>query len=264
MVTVGDVRDFISRLAPQELAEEWDNTGLLVGDPAARVAKIMTCLTVTSESLREAIETGCELIVPHHPLPFRPFKRLVATDYYGGLLLQLIGSRMAVISAHTAFDSTSGGINELLATRFGVSRCLALVPSDPGNPASGAGRYGELEQPIRFRDILDTARKEFSLSSLQYVGDPDSNMRRLGFACGSGGSLIESAIACRCNLLVTGEASFHSCLEARAAGLGLLLLGHFASERFAMEILAEKIQGAFPDCEVWCSAREQDPVHSLF
>lgn len=263
MNTVGEVRDFISRLAPPELAESWDNTGLLVGDPAAPVSKIMTCLTVTNESLREAINRGCQVVVPHHPMPFRPLKRLVATDYYGGLLLQLIGSGIAVISAHTAFDSTSEGINELLAKRFGVGRCLALVNPDPGNPGTGAGRYGDLDQAVRFRQILERARAEFSLTSLQFVGDPDADIRRLGFACGSGGSLIDRAIACRCQALVTGEVSFHSCLEAQAAGMGLVLLGHFASERFGMENLADKIQKAFPECEVWCARSEKDPVETF-
>ena len=60
--------------------------------------------------------------------------------------------------------------------------------------------------------------------------------------------------------MVLGEARFHTCLEAEAAGIGLLLPGHFASERFAVECLADVLGRQFPDVQVWASRREHDPV----
>ncbi len=96
------------------LAAEWDNVGLLMGDPSAPVNKIMTCLTVTPESAGEAVETGVSLIVSHHPILFRPAKRLTAATAEGRMLLCLAQAGVAVYSPHTAFDNCVGGINDTL------------------------------------------------------------------------------------------------------------------------------------------------------
>ena len=72
MPTVADVAAFLERFAPARLAAEWDNVGLLIGDRQATVHRLMTCLTVTPESAAEAIDERADLIVAHHPFPFKP------------------------------------------------------------------------------------------------------------------------------------------------------------------------------------------------
>ena len=94
------------------LAEEWDNVGLLVGDPDQQVKRVMTCLTITPASAEEALERQAEMIITHHPLPFRPLKRLTTAQTASRLLLQLIEGKIAVHSPHTAFDSAAAGINQ--------------------------------------------------------------------------------------------------------------------------------------------------------
>lgn len=120
MLTVATVVDYLDHFAPLPLAAEWDNVGLLLGDRAASVERIMSCLTVTPGSAAEAIEAGAQLIVTHHPILFRGVKRLTTTTPEGRTLLALIKAGVAVHSPHTAFDNTSGGINDLLARRLGL------------------------------------------------------------------------------------------------------------------------------------------------
>jgi putative NIF3 family GTP cyclohydrolase 1 type 2 len=79
-------------------------------------------------------------------------------------------------------------------------------------------------------------------------------------ACGSAGQLLDAARQHGCDLLVTGETSFHTCLEAEATGIALLLVGHFVSERFAVEWLASRLGQQFPELLVWASRREADPL----
>ncbi len=71
---VDDIARFLDQFAPADLAESWDNVGLLAGDRVAPVTKVMTCLTITPASAAEADAAGAELIVTHHPLPFRPLE----------------------------------------------------------------------------------------------------------------------------------------------------------------------------------------------
>src|SRR5262245_57629577 len=115
MSTVQEIVSALDALAPLSLAAEWDNVGLLLGDARTAVDRVMTCLTVTPEVVAEAIESKAQLIVSHHPILFRPTKRLTNNTAEGQMLLRLAQASVAVYSAHTAFDNCPGGINELLA-----------------------------------------------------------------------------------------------------------------------------------------------------
>jgi putative NIF3 family GTP cyclohydrolase 1 type 2 len=129
------IREFLDAFAPAVLAEDWDNTGLLAGDPAAEVARVMTCLTITPRSAHEAVTKGADLVVSHHPLPFRPLQRLVTDTTAGRLLWQLMTHRVAIYSPHTAFDSTCDGINQRLAEGLAL---VDIVPRVPVPDGSGA------------------------------------------------------------------------------------------------------------------------------
>ena len=89
---IQDVCEFLDSFAPLRLAEEWDNVGLLVGDTKGEVHRLMTCLTVTPETAQEAIDQNVELVVSHHPLPFRPLKRVTTDNIPAKLLWDLIRS----------------------------------------------------------------------------------------------------------------------------------------------------------------------------
>jgi len=120
MVTVDSIVQFLDRFAPPVLAAEWDNVGLLLGDRDAEVCRVMTCLTVTPESAAEAIADQAQLVVTHHPILFRPIKRLTTATPEGRMLLSLVRANVAVYCPHTAFDNTRDGINEQLARRLGL------------------------------------------------------------------------------------------------------------------------------------------------
>jgi dinuclear metal center YbgI/SA1388 family protein len=126
MITVATVMEFLNQFAPPLLAADWDNVGLLLGDTAGPVRKVMTCLTVTPETAGEAVASGAELIVTHHPILFRPVRRLTAATPEGRMLLSLARAGVAVYSPHTAFDNTTGGINDLLARRLGLTELAPL------------------------------------------------------------------------------------------------------------------------------------------
>ncbi len=121
MLTVAAVVDFLKQFAPTQLAADWDNVGLLLGDGDAEVRRVITCLTVTPEVAAESVEAGVQLIVTHHPVLFRAVKRLTTATPEGRMLLTLIRAGVAVYSPHTAFDNTVGGINDLLARRLGLT-----------------------------------------------------------------------------------------------------------------------------------------------
>ena len=81
----------------------------------------MTCLTVTPESVAEAIESGVNLIVSHHPILFRATKKLTTANAEGRMLLNLVQAGIAIFSPHTAFDNCAGGINDQIAQKLGLT-----------------------------------------------------------------------------------------------------------------------------------------------
>jgi len=268
MATVQDVSDFLEGFAPSRLAEEWDNVGLLVGDPALLVRRLMTCLTVTPASADEATRENVDLIVSHHPLPFRPLQRVTTDSVPGRLLWQLIRNGISVHSPHTRFDSAAMGINQRLAEGLGLIDIEPLVPltdqrgeDDPDG--LGAGRFGRLEAPLSLSECAGRLKQFLAVDGLHLVGQTTRSVERIAVACGSAGSFLGAARSKGCDLLVTGETTFHTCLEADATDIALLLPGHYASERFAVELLADVLAKQFADVEVWASRDEADPLQWL-
>lgn len=262
MLPVSDLCQFLESFAPQALAEEWDNVGLLVGDKAKQVERVMTCLTITPESCAEAVSKRAELIVTHHPLPFKPLRRLTAESTPGRLLLELIRAGIAVHSPHTAFDSAAEGINQQLASGIGLVNIQPLVPAQELSQGmqSGSGRFGSFAASVTVAEIAIRLKTFLKIPGLHMVGEDSAAIKTAAVACGSGGSFLEHVIRHDIQLLITGEATFHTCLEAQASGVALLLPGHFASERFAVEQLAEIIAKQFHQLTVWASEKEADPL----
>ena len=251
----------LETIAPVRLAADWDNVGLLVGDRLRTVARLMTCLTITGPVVEEALDEKVDLIVAHHPLPFRPLKKLSTDTHEGRLIWRLATASVSIYSAHTAFDSAATGINQAWAEGLGLKKIEpleAIRASD--DPAIGVGRQGEWAGPATLAEVVERVKQFLTIDGLHIVGSADRKVMRVGIACGSAGELLEAAIARRCDLFITGEARFHTVLEAESADTAMVLVGHYASERFGMERLADQLAKALPDVAVWASKRESDPL----
>ncbi len=261
IVKLSSILNHLEQLAPLATAEAWDNVGLLLGDRDADVTKIMTCLTLTSDVATEAVVNGAQLVVTHHPLLFKAVQRITTDTVEGRTLWQLARAGIAVYSPHTAWDNAPDGINQLLARMFDLENIQPLRPFSRADLAadSGAGRWGTLPQPMTLVDLARLAARKLPAPSLEFVGDPQRTITRLGIACGSAAEFWKDARGCGCDALLTGETRFHGALEVREAEFPLLLAGHYATERPGMEHLARLLTAALPDAEVWASRVERDP-----
>lgn len=267
MASIDRVAELLEAFAPTTLAEDWDNVGLLLGDRSRPCDRVMTCLTLSEDVATEAIDKGAQLVVTHHPLPFRPLSTLTTDTTAGRIVWRLAGAGVAVYSPHTAFDSAAEGINQQLADGLNLAEAHPLVPADPNdpNPLVGAGRCGSVLEPTTLDLLADHAMSLLSINQVQLVGQDDQPINRVAVACGSGGSFLDAAIEAGADALVTGEATFHALLAARAAGVAMVLTGHYASERFAVERLArwigqQRLGDPTAGVEAWASEVESDPL----
>jgi dinuclear metal center YbgI/SA1388 family protein len=258
VIRLREIIDFLREFAPPELAEEWDNVGLLVGDPADEIRSVLTCLTLTPNVAEEAIAGKCQLIVSHHPVFFRPVQRLTAETSEGRMLLSLIRSGVSVYSLHTRYDSAADGINAQLAKSFDLRDVQPLRPS--ATSPLGSGRWGCLPSAVALSELIERVKPALRVSALQYVGQLNRRVTKLGIACGAAAEFLRDAARLGCEALLTGEARFHACLEAEASDIALILPGHYATERLAMEYLAGVLQTRFAGIIVRPSDSEYDPV----
>ena len=203
MAKVEQIYQFIQQLAPPALAAEWDNVGVLV-DCAADVTSILVALDVTDEVAAEAEYQGCQLIVAHHPVIFKPMRALGRGD----LPFRLVKKNISAIAAHTNLDAAEGGVNDILAKLFGLAE---VKPFGEGN----MGRVGRL--PTVDAAHL-AARCQATLNAHLKLVDAGRPINTLAVVGGSGGDFAAAAAAAGADALLTGEASHHDALDAKRLG----------------------------------------------
>lgn len=238
MLTVQQVYDFINERAPFETQVAYDNSGLLVGDPAAEVHGIHVALDVTGRVIDEAIAHGANLIVTHHPMMFSPIKRLVETDCQARLLCRLIRAGISLISAHTNLDQAAGGINDVLAGKLGLQNVCG----------EGFLRVGDLPCAMSGAELALHASRALG-DTVRLMGNADAIIRRVGLCSGSGSDEWQSAAAMGAQAFLTGEVKHHHALEAAESSVILLEAGHFATEQPGIFALGNALQNWINDVQ---------------
>jgi dinuclear metal center YbgI/SA1388 family protein len=266
MAALAEVIAALEAIAPLRLAADWDVVGLLVGSRRASIDRVMTCLTLTEAVAREAAQRGVDMIVSHHPLPFRPVGRITDDSTTGRVLLDLLGGGIAVWSSHTAWDSAAGGINHQLAEFMRLTNMVPLVP-DPTDPSVGVGRAGQAPAGVTVADLarglmksLRAADTSVTVTGCHIVGEATRPAGRVGIVCGSGGEMVPALRGTVCTTLATGEIKLHDALAATAAGVSVIAVGHHASERFSMGVLSRRLAESLPGLTCFTSSADVDPL----
>lgn len=120
--------EMIEEYSPPDLAEEWDNCGLQVGDPDSQVSRVLLALDMDGDVLSEAQERKAGLVVTHHPLLLKGIKQIREDRPPGRLLARLIRAGITVYAAHTNLDSASRGVNAILAEKLGLTDTRVIRP----------------------------------------------------------------------------------------------------------------------------------------
>ncbi|MFU8859614.1 MAG: Nif3-like dinuclear metal center hexameric protein [Cyclonatronaceae bacterium] len=127
--TANHISDFFQDWAPLKTKLDYDNVGLLIGQPDKQVNKVLVCLDVTEDVVQEAADTGCDLIVAHHPVIFKKLSSVTTADTTGRIVYQLIRNDLAVLAAHTNLDAARGGVSFAMAAKIGLTNCSFLENS---------------------------------------------------------------------------------------------------------------------------------------
>ena len=247
MTTVGDVEKLLYEWAPRELAEDWDNVGLLVGDPAREVKRVLVALDITERVIDEAIQSGADLIVAHHPImncAWHEVQTIRMDDWQGRKLTKLLEHRISAICVHTNLDAAEGGVNDILAQALGL-RIVETLSED------GIGRIGVLQNEKTLAQYLPFVLKSLNCRGLRYRegGKPVYRVAVGGGACGC---YIRDALQKGCDTFVTSDLKYNDFLDTE--GLNLIDAGHFPTEDVICFEIVRRIAEAFPMIKVQKSA----------
>lgn len=358
---VQDVIDLMVELAPPRLAADWDNVGLMVGDPSRPLKGVTVALDPTFEAVEEAIAQGSNLVIVHHPLLFKPPRSLDLRKEPGRTLQALIKADCALYAAHTNLDATT--VNVALAKALGLTGTQVLdrtgedpaykvavfvpaaevptvleaawaagagrsgdyartayeiqakgtfLPLGGADPAEGTpgeqtvtderrleffvpgsklaavkaaigrahpyeepamdvlalhgvgepegyGLVGDLEPAITLAELGRKAKQALGIQAARIVGPADRPIRRVAWLGGSGGDYWKQALAAKADAYITGEVRHHAALDALAAGLCFVEVGHVGSEQPVVPVLAEFLASRLGDAVPVRWLQQYDP-----
>lgn len=244
--TVADVIQAMETICPSCLAEAWDNVGLQVGHRQWPVNNIWIALDPQPSIIDAAARKHVDLIITHHPLIFHPIHSVDFSSPIGAAIQTAALYRIAVFAAHTNLDKAAGGVNDVLCSRIGLTRCRALSVAAqectlPDQEAQGLGRIGDLSHPMSLAAFAALIKKKMNLPMVRYSGNPELPVRRAAVCSGSGSGLLNDFLVSNAEVYVSGDLRYHDARNIEVTGKALIDIGHFGSEHLIVDVLVERL-----------------------
>ena len=233
---LSDVTAAFERVYPPEWAASWDAVGLVVGDPAQSVTRILFAVDPVDAVVDEALDWGADLIITHHPLMLRGVTSVAADTPKGRIVHRLIRAGTALYTAHTNADTAFPGVSDALARAVGLAGPLRPLDPDTTDPEGrrGIGRIGALEEPTPLREFAGQVARGLpaTAAGIRVAGDPDRLVTSVAVSGGAGDSLLGAARAAGVDVFVTSDLRHHPASEfiEDHGGPALIDTAHFASE----------------------------------
>jgi len=267
--TVLDVVNALDRRYPRDWAEAWDRVGLVLGDLAHPVSRVLCVVDCVPETVDQALTVGADLIVAHHPLLLKPVSSIAPDTYKGRIIHRLIRGDVALYAAHTNADVANPGVSDALARRLGLVDLRPLVPATgaAAGEGRGLGRIGELPEPMDLAELTGfvAVRLPETAAGIRAAGDPARTIRTLAVCGGAGDSFLGDAKNAGVDAYLCADLRHHPASEHLAeGGPALLDVAHWATERPWLDEVAEWLREEF-GVEVTVSDMDTDPwtVHAF-
>lgn len=261
MPTLQDIVGAIESFACPGLQESWDNTGwqLTPTSPAAtECTGVLVCLDVTPERIDEAVTSGCNLVISHHPLIFRGLKSITGATPAERTVIRALSAGVAVYSSHTALDSASSGVSHELGRMLGLTGMEVLVPGTV--PGTGLGVIGTVDPPVSPEELVARVKEVYCSPVVRRTaGRGSRGISRIALCSGSGGEFITTAIDRGACAYVTSDVRYHDFLDH---GREILIVdtGHYESEKCTKSIFSRIISEKFPNFAIRMPQSEHNPV----
>ncbi len=252
-MTVKELYQRLEARIPFALSCEWDNDGIMCcPDLSASVKKILLTLDVSHAAVDYAIEQGCDLIISHHPMIFKPLNAVHEENFTAHKVLKLIANGISVFSFHTRLDIVEGGVNDRLGKVLGVTNTIPF--GDAETPT--IGRIGEIE-PTSMTEFCRKVKSVLGVPALNTV-DLGREVNKVALVGGDGKDFLKPAWKAGADVYLTGTMSYNSMVDAADMGMQVIEAGHFFTENPVLEALTAMLTAIVPEAEI-CTFHS-DPI----
>lgn len=252
-----EIMEKLETLSPKHFAESWDNVGLLVGSAEKEVTSCMLALDATDTVIDQAILMEADLLITHHPMIFKPLKRIVSDDFTGKRIIKLIQNDISYFAMHTNFDVM--GMADEAAETLGLSGSDVLeITFEDEISKEGIGRVGFLEMPMSLEECAHLVKEAFDIDQVRIFGEATAPVKKAAIVPGSGSDYVDLALAAGADVLITGDISHHNGLDAVEKGISVIDAGHYGLEKIFIPYMRTFLNRELPELQVF-EARQPAP-----
>lgn len=247
---IKDIIKFLEERFPLSLQEDWDNSGLQIGNIENDLTNIMISLDLDEQTIQKAKEKSCNLIINHHPFLFSSIKSIDLNEENGKIIKELIKNDITVFAMHTNLDIGKGGVNDNLAKLLEL-KDISNLDTNNENPMA---RFGYTDE-ITAYDFSKFVKEKLNCKGLILYGDKDKKIEKVALCGGAGSDFINDAIKKGCDLIVTSDVKYHEAID-NCKKINIVDPGHFASENHIIYMIKDLLEKNFATGIYTCAKKD--------
>jgi dinuclear metal center YbgI/SA1388 family protein len=258
-----EITRIINDWMPTSFAEDFDNVGLIVGDPESEISSILVTLDTTEDVVEEAIERGCNMVVSYHPIIFNGLKQITSnSNYVEKSVIKAVKNNISVYAIHTSLDNHPNGISYILSDLIGLENISTLIPKEEklADNNIGVGSIGELENPMNETEFFDHLKNKLDLKYLRHTKKLNKKISKVSVVVGSGSFAIKNSIESNVDAFITSDFKYHNFFEADSKAL-FIDIGHYESEKHIKLVIKEFLNKKLPNFTILLSEMNINPVN---
>lgn len=245
----GDIIRELEKTWPRELAESWDNPGLIAGRREKEVHRVYLALDATDKVIAEAKSVRTDMLITHHPMLMGAVKKINTDDFTGRRLVELIQSDISYYAMHTNYDVVT--MAPLAGSMLGLQGSEVLeVTCEDEQGQKGFGEIGRLPNVMTLEECGAYVKEVFGLESVKIFGDLDQKVECAAVLPGSGKSMVGISAAKGAEVLISGDFGHHDGIDAVMQGVAVIDAGHYGLEHIFIAQMESYLQKEFPELQV--------------
>lgn len=263
MARLLDLIQHLEEIAPLNLQESYDNSGLITGDVDMEISGVTVCLDSIEAVIDEAIARGDNVVIAHHPIIFSGLRKITGANYIERTIIKAIQNNIAIYAIHTNLDNVlDNGVNQKIAETLGLKNLEILVPKQTDNKYIGAGIIGNLKVPTSSANFIQEVKISMKADCVKYTELIFNTVQKIAICGGSGSFLLEAAKQAKCDVFITADFKYHQFFDSNNEII-ILDIGHFESEQFTIDLLVGIINDKFSNFAAHYTKVNTNPVNYI-
>ena len=254
-----NIQRVLEEWSPLSNAEDFDNVGLILGNPDDIIEKGLITLDTTDKVIDEAIDKDCNLIITFHPLMFKGYKSLKSEEYVRKCIIKALKNNINIYAIHTNLDNNPKGVSYQISKKIGLRNIEVLIKKE-NKENLGMGIIGELRDEKTEKEFLKYLMSKMELSNLRHSNFTGKKIKKIAVLGGSGSFGIEEVLNKDIDCYVTADLKYHDFFKSNDKIL-LVDIGHYESEKYTKELILSYLNKKIPKFACTIAKTKTNPVN---